>query len=37
LRTVVDPATGSFAEAANQQVKQQFEHFMSALGMGAMV
>jgi NAD(P)-dependent dehydrogenase (short-subunit alcohol dehydrogenase family) len=33
LRTVVDPATGSFSEIANKQVKEQYEHFLTAFGM----
>jgi NAD(P)-dependent dehydrogenase (short-subunit alcohol dehydrogenase family) len=37
LRTVVDPVTGNFAEKANREVKEQFENFMSAIGMGSML
>jgi NAD(P)-dependent dehydrogenase (short-subunit alcohol dehydrogenase family) len=33
LRTVVDPATGSFSETANNQVKVQYENFLTAFGM----
>lgn len=33
LRTVVDPVTGSFTETANQQVKVQFDNFLTAFGM----
>jgi NAD(P)-dependent dehydrogenase (short-subunit alcohol dehydrogenase family) len=33
LRTVVDPATGHFSEAANKQVKEQYENFLTAFGM----
>ena len=33
LRTVVDPATGSFSEIANLHVKEQYEKFLSAFGM----
>ena len=33
LRTVVDPVTGSFTETANQQVKVQYDHFLTAFGM----
>jgi len=33
LRTVVDPATGSFSEIANKQVKEQYENFLAAFGM----
>jgi NAD(P)-dependent dehydrogenase (short-subunit alcohol dehydrogenase family) len=34
LRTVVDPATGDFTEIANKQVKEQYDHFLTAFGMG---
>jgi NAD(P)-dependent dehydrogenase (short-subunit alcohol dehydrogenase family) len=37
LRTVVDPASGSFSETANAQVKEQFEHFLTAFGMKEML
>jgi NAD(P)-dependent dehydrogenase (short-subunit alcohol dehydrogenase family) len=37
LRTVVDPATGNFAEVANKHVKEQYENFLTALGMQAML
>jgi len=37
LRTVVDPATGSFAETANKHVKEQFDNFLTAYGMQAML
>lgn len=37
LRTVVDPATGNFAEVANKQVKEQFDHFLTAFGMQGML
>ncbi len=33
LRTVVDPATGNFVEDANQQVKVQYDYFLTAFGM----
>lgn len=33
LRTVVDPVTGSFTETANQQVKVQYDNFLTAFGM----
>jgi NAD(P)-dependent dehydrogenase (short-subunit alcohol dehydrogenase family) len=33
LRTVVDPATGTFTEAANQAVKVQYDNFLTAFGM----
>jgi NAD(P)-dependent dehydrogenase (short-subunit alcohol dehydrogenase family) len=33
LRTVVDPATGSFTETANQAVKVQYDNFLTAFGM----
>jgi len=35
LRTVVDPATGNFSEIANGHVKEQYENFLTAFGMGA--
>lgn len=37
LRTVVDPATGSFSEIANAKVKEQFEHFLTGFGMKEML
>ena len=37
LRTVVDPATGSFSEIANKHVKEQYDHFLTAFGMEAML
>jgi NAD(P)-dependent dehydrogenase (short-subunit alcohol dehydrogenase family) len=37
LRTVVDPATGSFSEIANQQVKEQYGNFLVAFGMQSML
>jgi Short-chain alcohol dehydrogenase of unknown specificity len=37
LRTVVDPATGGFMEIANKQVKEQYENFLTAFGMEAML
>jgi len=37
LRTVVDPATGNFSEIANRQVKEQYENFLTAFGMQAML
>lgn len=37
MRTVVDPATAHFTEAANMQVKEQYEGFLTAFGMGEMV
>ena len=37
LRTVVDPATGNFSEVANKQVKEQYENFLAAFGMQAML
>ncbi|HEV8285887.1 MAG TPA: SDR family oxidoreductase [Chitinophagaceae bacterium] len=37
LRTVVDPATGSFSEIANKHVKEQYENFLTAFGMQAML
>jgi NAD(P)-dependent dehydrogenase (short-subunit alcohol dehydrogenase family) len=32
LRTVVDPVTGSIIEMANEQVKEQYGHFLNAYG-----
>jgi len=37
LRTVVDPATGSLSEIANQHVKEQYENFLTAFGMKDML
>ena len=37
LRTVVDPATGNFAELANKHVKEQYDNFLTAFGMQAML
>ncbi len=37
LRTVVDPATGSFSEIANKNVKEQYENFLAAFGMKEML
>jgi NAD(P)-dependent dehydrogenase (short-subunit alcohol dehydrogenase family) len=37
LRTVVDPATGSFSEIANAKVKEQFENFLTAFGLKEML
>lgn len=37
LRTVVDPVTGNFAEIANKQVKEQYDNFLTAFGMQAML
>jgi NAD(P)-dependent dehydrogenase (short-subunit alcohol dehydrogenase family) len=37
LRTVVDPATGAFTEIANKHVKEQYENFLMANGMEAML
>jgi NAD(P)-dependent dehydrogenase (short-subunit alcohol dehydrogenase family) len=37
LRTVVDPTTGIFSETANKQVKEQYENFLTAFGMQAML
>jgi NAD(P)-dependent dehydrogenase (short-subunit alcohol dehydrogenase family) len=37
LRTVVDPATGNFAESANKHVKEQYDNFLTASGMQAML
>jgi NAD(P)-dependent dehydrogenase (short-subunit alcohol dehydrogenase family) len=37
LRTVVDPATGSFTEIANKHVKEQYDNFLMANGMQAML
>ncbi|MBI1769591.1 MAG: SDR family oxidoreductase [Bacteroidetes bacterium] len=37
LRTVVDPATGNLAEIANKHVKEQYDNFLTAFGMQAML
>lgn len=37
LRTVVDPATGTFSEVANKHVKEQYEKFLTAFGMKDML
>jgi NAD(P)-dependent dehydrogenase (short-subunit alcohol dehydrogenase family) len=37
LRTVVDPTTGNFSETANKQVKEQYDNFLTAFGMQAML
>jgi len=37
LRTVVDPATGTFSEIANKHVKEQYESFLTAFGMQEML
>ncbi|MDR3679192.1 MAG: SDR family oxidoreductase [Flavipsychrobacter sp.] len=37
LRTVVDPVTGNFSETANQQVKMQYDNFLTAFGMQGML
>ncbi|HEY5746300.1 MAG TPA: SDR family oxidoreductase [Chryseolinea sp.] len=37
LRTVVDPATGDFAELANKHVKEQYDNFLTAFGMQVML
>lgn len=37
LRTVVDPATGNFAEAANQHVKTEFEKYLPTLGLESLL
>lgn len=33
LRTVVDPATGSFVDNANKEVKKEYDNFLTAFGM----
>jgi hypothetical protein len=33
----VDPATGNFSEIANRHVKEQYENFLTAFGMQAML
>jgi hypothetical protein len=37
LRTVVDALTGEFVEQANENVKKDFDNFLTAFGMGAML
>jgi NAD(P)-dependent dehydrogenase (short-subunit alcohol dehydrogenase family) len=37
LRTVVDPVTGAFIEKANTEVKTQFDNFLTAFGMQALL
>jgi NAD(P)-dependent dehydrogenase (short-subunit alcohol dehydrogenase family) len=37
LRTVVDPVAGNFTETANKHVKEQYENFLNAFGMQAML
>jgi NAD(P)-dependent dehydrogenase (short-subunit alcohol dehydrogenase family) len=37
LRTVVDPATANFSEIANKHVKEQYENFLTAFGMQALL
>jgi hypothetical protein len=37
LRTVVDPVTGAIVETANIQVGQQYEQFLTAFGMQALL
>ena len=37
LRTVVDPVAGGFTESANDSVKKQYEQFLTAFGMQAML
>src|SRR5882762_2411928 len=37
LRTVVDPATGTFTEIANENVKEQYDNFLTAFGMQGML
>jgi NAD(P)-dependent dehydrogenase (short-subunit alcohol dehydrogenase family) len=37
LRTVVDAATGNFSEIANKQVKEQFDSFLTAFGLKALL
>ncbi len=37
LRTVVDPLTGQFVEQANDNVKKDFDNFLTAFGMEAML
>ncbi len=37
LRTVIDPATGNFSEVANKHVKEQYDNFLTAFGMEALL
>jgi NAD(P)-dependent dehydrogenase (short-subunit alcohol dehydrogenase family) len=37
LRTVIDPTTGNFSEMANKQVKEQYDNFLTAFGMQALL
>lgn len=37
LRTVVDAITGDFVEQSNENVKKDFDKFLTAFGMGAML
>lgn len=37
LRTVVDPAMGNFSVVANRQVKEQYDNFLTAFGMEALL
>ncbi|WP_080057590.1 SDR family oxidoreductase [Spirosoma aerolatum] len=37
LRTVVDPVAGSFTASANNSVKKEYDQFMTAFGMQAML
>jgi len=37
LRTVVDAVTGQFVENANANIKEDYDHFLTAFGMGALL
>ena len=37
LRTVVDPITGQFVESANANVKEDYDKFLTAFGMGGLL
>jgi len=37
LMTVVDPVSGNFLEVANQQIKEQYDNFLTAFGMQDML
>ncbi len=37
LRTVVDPITGQFVESANANVKEDYNNFLTAFGMGGLL
>jgi NAD(P)-dependent dehydrogenase (short-subunit alcohol dehydrogenase family) len=37
LRTVVDPATGTFTEKANQHVSEEYKNFITAFGMESLL